>query len=405
MANQFQTIAVSGVLKNWYTGVVIDQFNNDIPWYNQVEKGREKFSGLQVVRALKVRRNPGIGATSDGGALPSIGNSTEVQAQISARFHYARFGLTGPLMKSAQGDKGAFVNQIEYQTTTTMEDFKNDFNRALFWDGSGKLGEVAAAAVASTVITANGRSTGEDGSKYLGDAYVGMVIDIVTSGGIVEASGVTILGSTGTSTVTLTLSAAVTVSANSLIVRANSYNLEVQGLRTSLDGGTGTIFGINRAIYGQYQGNLVNANGNQLTLDLMKQGWNAGRQRGGAKYQVVFTDFETERMYEKLLVADRRFVQQKIAGDGTFASKDENFLQYGGIAMMVDKDCTRDIYMLDFKQWKKYILSDLEWCDESGSQMIVQTGVDAWELRLRYFANLFPEKPSAQVRVTGYISP
>lgn len=407
MANSFQSVlgAQLGVLKNWYAGTIVDQFNNDIPWYNQVEKGREKFAGLQVVRALKVRKNPGIGATSDGGPLPAIGVSTEVQANISARYHYARFGLTGPMLKSAQSDKGAFVNYMTYEMETTMTDFKNDFNRALFWDGSGTLGTVAASAVASTVITATGRTSAEDGSKYLSDAFIGMVIDVINSSGVAEAVGVTILASTGSSTVTLTLSSAVTITAGSTIVRANAYNKEVQGLRTALDGLTTSIYGVDRSVYGQFQGNLVSGQGNQLTLNLMKQGWNVGRQRGGAKYSVVFTDFGTEQMYEKLLVPDRRFVQQKIKGDGTFADKDENFLDYGGIAMMVDKDCTQDIYMLDFKLWKKYVLSELEWADETGSYMIAQVGADSWEIRLRYFGNLFPEKPSAQVRIGSYISP
>jgi hypothetical protein len=288
---------------------------------------------------------------------------------------------------------------------TTMTDFKNDFNRALFWDGTGTLGTVAAAAIASTVITATGRTSNEDGSKYLGDPFVGMVIDVISAAGAVEASAVTILSSTGTSTVTLTLSSAVTVSSGSTIVRNNAYNKEIQGLRTSLDGGTSSIYGVDRSVYGQFQGNLVNNSGNQLTLDLLKQGWNVGRQRGGAKYSTVFTDFGTERMYEKLLVPDRRYVQMKVKGDGSFADKDENYLEYGGIPMMVDKDCTQDVYMLDFKMWKKYVLSELEWADETGSQMIAQIGADSWEVRLRYFGNLFPEKPSAQVRVSNYISP
>ena len=67
MANLFaSTNALNGalgILKNWYAGPIVSQFNDEIPFYREVEKGKEKFSGLQVVRSVKVRRNQGIGAT------------------------------------------------------------------------------------------------------------------------------------------------------------------------------------------------------------------------------------------------------------------------------------------------------------------------------------------------------
>ena len=90
MANQFSSILgnATGILKNWYQGPVVSQFNDEIPFYREVEKGKDKYNGLQVVRPIKVRRNPGIGATSDGGTLPAIGTQTTQQATITAKFNY-----------------------------------------------------------------------------------------------------------------------------------------------------------------------------------------------------------------------------------------------------------------------------------------------------------------------------
>ena len=406
MANQFASTSLAATLsnlKNWYAGPIVSQFNDEMPFYREVEKGKEKFAGLQVVRAMKVRRNQGIGATSDGGVLPAIGVQTTINAQITAKLNYLRFGVTGPMIKASQGDKAAFVSQTSYEMEQGLNDLKNDVNRQLFWDGSGDLALVNAAAVASTSIVVKGRESTEDGSKYVGDA-VGMVIDILDSNGAYKAQGVSITATSGTTLCTLTLSSAVTVAADDVVVRSGSYNNEVQGLLYTLDGGTSTIYGIDRSAYQVTQGNVVNASGGQLTLNLMQQAYNQGKVRGGAKYDVFYCDYDSERFYNKLLIADKRYIGT-VKGDGTFSSKTGSYLEFAGLPLVPDKDSPQRFWFLDSKTWKKYVLSELEWADESGSQYIAQTSTDAYEARLRLFFNMFCEKASANVCLKNYISP
>lgn len=401
MANQFASInSALAILKNWYAGPIVSQFNDEIPFYREMEKGKEKYNGLQVVRPVKVRRNPGIGATGDGGTLPKIGQQTTVQGLIAAKFNYLRFGVTGPMLKASQGDKGAFVSAMEFEMTEGLLDLKTDVNRQIFWDGSGTLATVAANAVASNVITVNGREAVEDGNKFLD---VGMVIDVV-SGGVVTNSAIQINAITGVTTATLTLSAPVTVLAGDTLVRSGSFGNEVQGILTSQDGNTTSIFGIDRSQYFTYTGNLVNAGNNQMNLNLLQQGYNAARRRGGAKINAVFSDFDSERFYNKLLIVDKRYIG-KVPGDGTFTTKEQSYLEFGGVPWVPDKDAPQRVFFLDTKYWKKYVLAELEWADETGTYLIAQTSADAFEARLRLFFNMFPEKPSAQAVIKGYISP
>lgn len=401
MANQFASISSAlAILKNWYAGPIVSQFNDDIPFYKNMQKGTEKFSGYQVVRPVKVRRNPGIGATSDGGILPAIGQQGTLQALISAKFNYLRFGITGPMIKASQGDKGAFVSAMEYEMEQGLIDLKNDVNRQLWWNGNGTLATVSANASGSNIITATGRESTEDGNKYLD---VGMAIDIY-SGSTRVANNVTINAVSGTTTVTLTLSAAVTCSANDVIVRANSYGNEIQGVLTSQDGGTSTIFNIDRSTYQIYQGNAVSNSGGQLTLNAMQAAYNQARYRGGEKIDFCGCDFTSERYYNKLLIADKRYIG-KVAGDGTFSDKDQQYLEWGGVPLVTDKDSPTRFFFLSSKTWKKYVLAELEWADETGSYLIAQTSADQFEARLRLFANVFPEKPAANAVLSSYISP
>jgi hypothetical protein len=406
MANTFASTANAlGILKNYYAGPIVTQFNDEIPIYKHMEPGKEKWNGLQVNRPLKVRRNPGIGATSDGGQLPVIGKQTTAQAVIAAKYNYLRFGVTGPMIKASQGDKGSFVNIMSFEMEQGLIDLKNDVNRQMFWNGNGCLAIVAANAIASTVITVTGRESTEAGNKFLD---IGMVIDVVNSAGTVVASAVEITNLTGSTTATLTLSAAVTVSATDIVVRSGAYNQEIQGILTSQDGLTSSIFSIDRATYPVYQGNLLNNSGNQMSLDFLQQMYNEAKRRGGAKIDAVFSDYDSERFYNKLLVADKRFVNTvtaKVKGDGTFSDKNMSYLEFAGVPWVADKDCPTRVFMIDSKTYKKYVLAELEWADESGSYMLDQIGADAYEARLRLFANVFPEKPSATAVGRNYISP
>jgi hypothetical protein len=402
MANQFASISSAvSILKNFYQGPIVSQFNDEIPFYREIEKGKEKFSGQQVVRPVKVRRNPGIGATSDGGVLPKIGQQTTQQAQIAAKYNYLRFGITGPMIKASQGDKGAFASAMEFEMEQGMVDLKNDVNRQIFWDGTSDLAVLSANATNSNVITVTGRESAEDGSKYLD---VGIVIDIYTAAGAVVASGLTINALTGTTTATLTLDSPVTASATDVVVRTGTFGQEVQGILYTLDGLTSTIYNIDRSAYPTYQGNVISANNGQLTLNLMQQAYNEARRRGGGKTNLVYSDFDSERFYNKLLVSDKRY-QAKVTGDGTFSSKDGSYLEFAGNPIVPDKDSPQRFFFLDSSTFKKYVLSELEWADETGSPMIAQSGADAFEIRLRLFMNLFCEKPSANSVLKSYISP
>lgn len=403
MANQFASInSALAILKNWYAGPIVSQFNDEIPFYREMEKGKEKWNGLQVVRPVKVRRNQGIGATSDGGTLPKIGQQTTQQAQISAKFNYLRFGITGPMIKSSQGDKGAFVSGMEYEMTEGLLDLKTDVNRQLFWDGTSDLALLSANAVASNVITVTGRESTEDGNKFLD---VGEQIDIVDAvSGNVKVSSVAITAISGTTTATLTLDQAVTANSTDIVVRSGSLNNEIQGVLVAQDGGTSTIFNIDRSAYPQFQGNVISANGGQMTLDLLQQTFNECRRRGGGKTDYIVSDYSSERFYNKLLVVDKRYIG-KVPGDGTFSNKDSSYLEFAGTPWVPDKDSPTRVFFLDSKTFKKYVLAELEWADETGTYMIAQTSADAFEARLRLFANIFCEKPPANGVLKSYISP
>lgn len=406
MSNTFANINNAlGILKIYYGKSIVSQFNDEVPLYMAAEKGKEKWNGVQVNVPLKLRRNPGVGATSDGGNLPVIGKQTTGQAIVSARFNYLRFGITGPMIKASQGDKGSFISIMEFEMSEGLNDIKTDVERQLFFNGLGTIATVSANANASTVITCTGRTSGEAGNKYLD---VGVVVDIYDStGATLKASAVAITAVSGSTTATVTLDQAVTVASTDIVVRSGALNQEIQGLRTWLDGLTTTVNGIDRSAYQQFQGNSIDLASAQLTLNGMQTAYNESRRRGASKINAIFCDYDSERFYNKLLVSDKRYIGDAVKGDGTFTKVDQSYLAFAGVPIVPSKDCPgSEMFFITQEGWKKYVLgSELEWADESGAYLIATTGADQYEARLRLFANMFMQKPAANARLSGYVSP
>lgn len=405
MANSFQSIS-SGLaeLKNFYQGPIVDQFNEETPIYRGAEIGKESWSGYQVVRPLKVRRNQGIGATSDGGNLPAIGRQTTIQALITAKFNYLRFGITGPMIKASQSDIGSFVRSAAYELQEGYKDLQSDCNRQMSWNGNGTIAKMNTAAVASTSIVVKGREDSEAALKFLD---IGLVFDIYNGSTLVQ-SGVEITaitsGNATSSAATITVNTAVTASADYVLVRSGSYGNEIQGLLTQLDGLTTTVFNIDRSSYVSTQGNVSDLNGAQVTLDSLQSLWNSVMQRGAGKVSAIYSDFDSLRYYQKLITPDKRYVNT-MEGDGGFAAKGKFYLEFNGSPWVPDKDCPKRIFMLPAEVVKKYVLSEMEFADETGSMYIAQVSADQLETRIRFFANLFNEKAAATGALEDYISP
>lgn len=416
MANSFESVSAGlGILKNFYQGPIVDQFNEEVAIWRGAEKGKYPWSGAQVNRPLKVRRNPGVGATSDGGLLPAVGYQTTVQATISAKYNYLRFGITGPMIAASKSNVGSFVRSASFELEQGYNDLKSDVNRQLSWDGTGVLAKVNTAVNASASVVLKGRESTEPALKFLD---VGSVVDIYSSSsGTLVQAGLTISsltsGTGSSSTATVVFDQAVTASANAVLVRAGAtLSNEIQGLLTQLDGGTTTVFGVARASYIQTLGNVINVTDDgtstgiqqPLSLSYLQQAEDEAERRGGKGINALYSDHVSRRYYQKLLQADKRYVNT-MKGDGGFAAEDKNYLEWNGKPWVADKDCPTRIFLLPDGNIEKYVLSEMAFADDTGSMYIAQAENDQLEVRIRFFANLFNSKAAGSAVLQNYLQP
>ncbi len=414
MANNYQTVSSGvGELKNFYQGPMQNQFNEDVMIWKGSQKGTTPWSGAQVNRPMRVRRNQGIGAIADGGNLPPVGRQTSIQAVILAKYNYLRFGLTAGMIAAAQSDKGSFVRAAAFELESGFDDLKSDCNRQMSWDGTGDLARINTAAAATTAVSLKGREDTEPALKFLD---VGAYCDVYTSAGALVQSGITIAsissGDSSTATATVIFDQVVTASANDIIVRSGSFGNEIQGVLTQLDGATSTVFGIDRATYLQTQGNVVfctntgtsSGVGVPLSLDFLQQAEDAAERRGGKKVNCLYSDYASRKMYQKLLTADKRY-PNTMKGDGGFSDVNKNYLEWNGKAWIPDKDCPTRILLLPDKNIERYELKNMEFADETGSQYIAAAENDQLEVRVRFYANLFNSLAAGSAVLQSYVSP
>lgn len=414
MGNNFQGIT-SGLaeLKNFYQGPIVDQFSEDVAIWRGTEKGKYPWSGQQVIRPIKVRRNPGVGATSDGGTLPQIGRQTTVQAVIGPALNYLRFGITGPMIEASKSDIGSFVRGASFELEEGYNDLKSDCNRQMSWSGNGTLATANAAVGGSSVVVLAGRESTEPALKFLD---VGSYLDVV-SGGVVTQSGITIVSissssTASSSTATITFDQPVTCNSGDAFIRSGSLNNEISGLLTQLDGGTSTVFTIIRANYVQTQGNAINVTSDgtstgtklPLALNYLQQTEDECERRGGRGVNALYSDFGSRRMYQKLLTADKRYVNV-VKGDGGFSDENKTYLEWNGKPWVADKDCPQRVLFLPDKFIERYVLTEMQFADETGSMYIAAAENDQLEVRIRFFANLFNSKAAGSGVVQNYISP
>ena len=141
-----------------------------------------------------------------------------------------------------------------------------------------------------------------------------------------------------------------------------------------------------------------------LALNYLQQTEDECERRGGRGVNSLYSDFGSRRMYQKLLTADKRYVNT-VKGDGGFSDENKTYLEFNGKPWVADKDCPQRIFFLPDKFIERYVLTEMQFADETGSMYIAAAENDQLEVRIRFFANLFNSKAAGSGVVRNYVSP
>tara|TARA_R110000824_G_scaffold36852_2_gene113990 strand:+ start:7776 stop:9272 length:1497 start_codon:yes stop_codon:yes gene_type:complete len=127
------------ILKEFYEGPIIDALNSQLEMVQLFTKTTLDWQGRRVIIPVHIGRNSGVQYASEGGDLPTAGKQSHVDLQITAKYLYGRFSLTGPAIASAKTTANSFATYVQTEMDGLVTDVKVKANQAMF-TGAGAVG-------------------------------------------------------------------------------------------------------------------------------------------------------------------------------------------------------------------------------------------------------------------------
>jgi hypothetical protein len=183
------------ILKEFYIGSVIEQLNNEVIALEMFEKAIVDWNGKKAIIPVHVARNS-MNSTAqfvpESGTLPTAGNQGYARLEVTAKYQYGRFQITGPAIASAKnGGKGAFIGYTDAEMNKLVSDVRNTANRVSMTGGAciGYIYEktdIASTANAQVKGGAGGTGFGTTTFAFRGDYTV---LNAVAATGAMSSSG------------------------------------------------------------------------------------------------------------------------------------------------------------------------------------------------------------------------
>ena len=379
------------ILKTQYLGPIREQLNSSSVLYSRLEKNEDSVVGKNFTIPLHYGRNEGVGARAEGGTLPAAGNQAYKECIVPMRYQYGRIQITGPTIKAARSNEGAFLRAVDSEMRGLERDMKSSMNRQAFGDGTGLLATVAASGSGTSTVVV-------DSTAKL---RVGMPIDI-----IVKTTGAATAGLAGTTVASITDATTFTISGTLAGSPAGTYGVYIAGSRNNemmgLSGivsATATLQSLDVANYPWWKATvLANGGTNRAISDtLLQTAIDTLEANSSGMCTAMYTSFGVRRAYQALLTATKQLVNtQKLQG----GYEAINYLggSHGVIPMIADKDAPANkIFVVDEDELAIYRLADFDWMQEDGSVLSRVSGVDAYEAVLYVYQELGTSMRNAHV--------
>lgn len=375
--------SASEALKLHYLPGLTYQLNNSNPLLAVMERDTKSVTGGEIRMALRYGRHGGIGNRADDGNLPTPRSRQTKQARWETKNIFAQIQISDKTMRASRGD-GAFVSLLEADLEDALADAKDDQERQLFGDGSGKMATCAVNTAVTTIIV--------DDTKFFAE---GQIIDIVAgSSGTPVAQEREIL-IVDHSAKTLKLSgAAVTTAVTDIVVRSGNYGLELTGLGAMFKENN-TVYGIDRNLFKWFNPTVINTVGTISEIKIQAAIDEAERRAGG-NVNIMASTYGVRRAYQELLTATKRTVDTMQLKGGY------NALLYNGTPMTVSKYAPNGtLYGLDMSTIKMYQVMDYQWLDEDGAVLSRVANKPVWSAVLAKYADTGINKPAGSFVMNG----
>ena len=401
----FSTTQLSAYTKRIYGDIRV-QLEKQNVLYGAFKKVADvkPMNGTVLYEVAEYGRHTGIGARTEGGALPRAGRRKGAQFNVSLKNLYGRTSFSGQVFEQMNSDKAAFGATVGHQIETLKEDFLKDFNRQMWGKGFGALCMTNGAGTASATLIVDTPIVGSFATQYL---YEGQTIDIWTTestGGSQSVTAAVIQSVDSATQVTLTTTQ--TWADNSFVFLELNRNNELTGLQSAIDDGTikDSYFGITRST-NRYWQSIRTAIGAAATeavvLNALSQ---VSKQE---KSDILITSYEIFNAIAKTQLSTKRYNLDMGGKVGAIPAGYDG-LNISNIMMYADQDCPYDTVansgkLFGFKGSNMHLLStaDAQFMDRDGSIYHRLYDEDGYEVTMFQYAEVVDTRSNAAFVLTG----
>lgn len=370
-------------LKDYYLDAVTAQLNDGVsPFFSAIEKSAVNVCGKDVKMAVIRGTSGNILAGAEDGNLPDPYKNRYLSIVTPLKNLYGTIEISDKALRASRESSGAFVNLVNAEMEGLIASAKQNFQRMLFGDGSGKLCKIVDT-ISSTVYEV-------DNVK---DYFVGMQVDVFPlAAGTGDSIGVYITAvDKANSTVTFATAISDSIT-NCYMYPHGSKDNELCGLGAIFD--ASTLYGYQKTSEPYFAPYIKDAGG-KLTEDILTDTLDYIEENSNGKINMIICSYKTRKKIAKLTADNRRVVNTTDArtGFGIVAVND--------VPVYADKYCPDDrILFLNTDDFSLNQLCDWEWLeDESGKILKQVPGKAAYSATLVKYAELICKKPCGQAMI------
>lgn len=396
---------VDAILKDDYKEY-LDNLNEANFILSQVETRKDTVQGRIARHAVHLGRSSGVGARAEGGTLPTAANQSYATVPVPVRYVYGRIQLSGPTIKQAVTDRGAFIDALDAEMEGIKKDAMKDVNRQLWGTSNGVIAQCGTTSSATTVVLAS-----TTGSTALRQLFFdgGMVVDIGTVASPTTVASARTITSVDETNKTIAISgAAVTTSSSHYVFRSGAGGassntgqpgdgqIELTGLQTIVDD-TAVLHTINPSSQPKWK-SYVNSNSGTnrsitetlITGSIMKTLTNSGK-----KPSLLVSAEGVNLAISNLLLSLKRNMEQTnlkggYAGIQFYSPSVSGKGDEAPTALYADFDCPNNrLYGINPDVLVYHQVGDgFQFMDLDGAVMNRKPDVDAYEATLYAYGEL-----------------
>lgn len=373
-------------LKDYYLDAVTAQLNDGIsPFFTAVEKNTSNVFGKDVKVAVVRSASGSVLAGAEDADLPDPYKNRYLDITVPLKNLYGTIEISDKALRASRDSSGAFVNLVNAEMEGLISSAKQNFQRMLFGDGTGKLCKIVSKESAKIFKV--------DVAK---EYFVGMVVDIEGAGSsATDTKGLYITAvDTKNSTVTFATDVTTTVAGDYIYPHGSKDN-ELTGLGAIFDGAT--LYGYDKTEESYFKPYSVDADGT-LTEDMLTDIIDYEEEHFNSNINMIVCSYKSRKKIAALIANERRVV------NSTDVSTGFGTVTVNGIPVYADKFCPDDrILFLNTDDFCLSQLCDWEWLEDEGGKILKQVnGKAAYSATLVKYAELICKKPCGQAMLYGF---